>query len=56
MVMVKKDEARENRIDNEIIVDAYGEEEHANGTIILKASSQSLSWQNALLKEQHLRC
>jgi hypothetical protein len=31
MVMVKKDEARENRIDNEIIVDAYGEEEHAMG-------------------------
>jgi hypothetical protein len=31
VVKVKKDEARENRIDNEIIVDAYGEEEHAMG-------------------------
>ena len=31
MARVKKDEARENRIDNEIIVDAYGEEEHAMG-------------------------
>ena len=31
MVKVKEDEARENRIDNEIIVDAYGEEEHAMG-------------------------
>ena len=31
MVKVKKDESRENRIDNEIIVDAYGEEEHAMG-------------------------
>lgn len=31
MSRIKKDEARENRIDNEIIVDAYGQEEHAMG-------------------------
>ena len=31
MVQIEKDEARENRIENEIIVDAYGEEEHALG-------------------------
>ena len=28
MAKAKKDEARENRIENEIIVDAYGEEEY----------------------------
>jgi len=31
MAKAKKDEARENRIENEIIVDAYGEEEYAMG-------------------------
>jgi hypothetical protein len=31
MVKVKRDESREYRINNEIIVDAFGEEEHAMG-------------------------
>ena len=31
MPKIKKDEVRENRIENEVIVDAYGEEEHAMG-------------------------
>jgi len=57
MAKVKRDEVRENRIVDDIIVDAYGEEEQAlDGITILNKNSNSLSWQGVLIKDLRLLC
>lgn len=57
IVKVKKDEAREiaSRMRLLLMLMLKGNMPW-DGTIILKISSRFLSWQNAMLKEQHLHC